>query len=62
MKEVGHEGKRYTVYLNPEQAEQDRAAGEVVLSDLEEKLKKAPPPSSATRATAATSSWEGSRR
>jgi len=40
VKEVTHEGKRYVVCLNPEQAEHDRAAREAIISDLQEKLKR----------------------
>ena len=40
VKEVRHEGKRYIVCVNPEQAEHDRAAREAIVSDLQAKLKK----------------------
>jgi len=40
VKEVRHEGKRYIVCVNPEQAEHDRAAREAIISDLRAKLKK----------------------
>lgn len=40
VKEVRHEGKRYIVCQNPEEAEHDRKAREAIISDLEAKLKK----------------------
>lgn len=42
LKEVIHEGKRYIVCLNPEEAEHNRAARESFLENLKIKLKKGP--------------------
>ncbi|MDD5749044.1 MAG: IS1634 family transposase [Actinomycetota bacterium] len=40
VKEVIHNGKRYVVCLNPEEAKKDAASREAIVSQLKEKLKK----------------------
>jgi len=40
VKEVRHDGKRYIVCVNPEEAEHDRRAREAIIEDLEAKLRK----------------------
>ncbi len=40
VKEVRHGGKRYVVCVNPEEAEHDRLSREVIISDLQDRLKR----------------------
>jgi transposase len=42
VKEVRHEGKRYIVCQNPEEAERDRLARQAMVADLERKIKECP--------------------
>jgi len=42
VKEVRHEGKRYIVCLNPQEAERDRLARQAMVTDLQKKLKESP--------------------
>ncbi len=42
VKEVRHEGKRYVVCLNPQEAERDRLARQAMVTDLERKIKESP--------------------
>ena len=42
VKEVCHEGKRYIVCVNPQEAERDRLARQAIVSDLERKLAESP--------------------
>lgn len=42
VKEVRHEGKRYVVCLNPQEAERDRLSRQTMVADLERKIKESP--------------------
>ena len=42
VKEVRHEGKRYVVCQNPQEAERDRLARQAMVSDLERKIAESP--------------------
>jgi hypothetical protein len=42
VKEVKHEGKRYIICLNPQEAERNRLTRQAIISDLLRKLKESP--------------------
>ena len=42
VKEVRHEGKRYVVCQNPQEAERDRLSRQAMVADLERKIKESP--------------------